>query len=197
MLQWKDVFSFDGAIYYNEYNRLIGAGLGAPIVNPDPFYIVVPQPLGNFGVGKHTARRSISRFGRRGAGWCRPESRNFGVLRPRRWESLAGMPRQWATVESRLDLVHTLEFDSSSLLLRRNQHGLDCYAGRADTQPRRPGNLRSAGTRLDAVNLGTGHHVCPESRERHRSSGNRPNRRDAPFGGVQNRVAAESRAGKG
>ncbi len=111
--KWKDVFSFDGAIYYNEYNRLIGAGLGAPIVNPDPFYIVVPQPLGNFGGGQ-THGAEIYFKVRPARRWV--VSAGITELRgtsPAEVESLAGMPRQWATVESRLDLVHTLEFDSA------------------------------------------------------------------------------------
>jgi iron complex outermembrane receptor protein len=111
--QWRDVFSFDGAIYYNDYNRLIGGGSGAPIVNPVPFYIVIPLPLGNFGGGQtHGAEFYFK---------VRPAPRwvvSAGITELRgtsapEVENLAGLPPQWASIQSRLNLTHTLEFDSA------------------------------------------------------------------------------------
>jgi len=111
--KWKDVFSFDGTIYYNDYNRLIGAALGAPIVNTVPFYIELPQQIGNFGGGQtHGAEIYFK---------VRPVRRwvvSAGITELRGTSSaavqnMAGMPRHWTNVQSRLDLAHTLEFDSA------------------------------------------------------------------------------------
>jgi iron complex outermembrane recepter protein len=111
--QWKDTFSFDGAIYYNDYHRLIGAAPGMPIVNPVPLYVVIPVQVGNFGVGQTHGAELYLKF-RPARRWV--VSAGITELRgtsPTAVGNMNGLPRQWATVESRLDLVHTLEFDSA------------------------------------------------------------------------------------
>jgi iron complex outermembrane receptor protein len=50
--EWKDKFSLDGAIYYNDFDGLIGASPSAPVVNSSPFYIFLPQIFGNLGRGQ-------------------------------------------------------------------------------------------------------------------------------------------------
>jgi iron complex outermembrane recepter protein len=111
--KWKDIFSFDGTIYYNDYSRLIGAAPGAPIVNPAPFYIEIPEQIGNYGRGQtHGAEFYVK---------IRPVRRwvvSAGITELRGATStpvdgLVGMPRHWSNIQSRLDLVHTFEFDSA------------------------------------------------------------------------------------
>jgi iron complex outermembrane receptor protein len=51
--KWKQKFSLDAAAYYNGYIRLLGTGSpGAPIVNPNPFYVGVPLLFASVGGGQ-------------------------------------------------------------------------------------------------------------------------------------------------
>ena len=50
--EWKSRFSFDGALYYNEYYDLIGNKPGLPIINPDPFCVDIPLVFSNLGSGQ-------------------------------------------------------------------------------------------------------------------------------------------------
>jgi iron complex outermembrane receptor protein len=108
------VFSMDATIYYNDYTHLIGLGPGGtPIINPDPFYVVVPLPTADVGPGQTHGAEVYAR------------------LRPiRRWLLSAGVtefrggdvasfvpegstsPRHQVNLQSRLDVTRRLEFDS-------------------------------------------------------------------------------------
>jgi iron complex outermembrane recepter protein len=51
--QFKNQFALDAALYYNDYQHLIGPGpFGQPFVNPVPFFIAVPCPFVNLGAGQ-------------------------------------------------------------------------------------------------------------------------------------------------
>jgi iron complex outermembrane receptor protein len=41
--EWAPKFSADATIYYNQYGRLSGTAVGAPIVNPSPPYVDLPE----------------------------------------------------------------------------------------------------------------------------------------------------------
>lgn len=49
---WRDKFSLDGAVFYNDFHRLIGNTPGTPVINPSPFYIDIPLVFANLGPGQ-------------------------------------------------------------------------------------------------------------------------------------------------
>ena len=114
--EWKQTFSLDGTIFYNEYSRLESEGTPqAPIVNAAPFYVDIPVPVTNTASGQtHGLELAVA----------------YSPLR--RWKlstaitelngnsgAQSGLPavdfnpRHEVNVQSRFDISRHLNFDSA------------------------------------------------------------------------------------
>jgi iron complex outermembrane receptor protein len=114
--EWKQKFSFDAAIYYNDFGRLIGnAPPGAAIINPSPFYIDLPLLEGNIGsaqthglelflkytpISRWTVSAGITEL--RGTS---PPGQNVTAA--------TNDPRQQVNLQSRFDLTQHMNFDAA------------------------------------------------------------------------------------
>ncbi len=114
--EWKQKFSLDVAAYYNEYKNLVGVSmLGAPVVNPNPFYIAIPLPVANVGGGQTHGLELYLKY----APICR-WTVSTGVTELR-GNSVAGLttpavvndPRHTVNVQSRLDLTRRVNLDTA------------------------------------------------------------------------------------
>jgi iron complex outermembrane recepter protein len=113
---WKEKFFADTAIYYNDYDSLGSlSGPGAPIVNPSPFYLDIPEHGETSGTGQtHGLEMSLRylpiRRWRISAGITELRGASSpGVAFP----ASAYNPRQQFTAQSRLNLTRYLNFDSA------------------------------------------------------------------------------------
>jgi iron complex outermembrane receptor protein len=119
--EWKRRFSLDAAIYYNDFDRLIGNGPpGAPVINPSPFYIDLPVPFSNLGSGQThgmelylnyapVPRWTIS------TGITELRGNSVAEVNPGVGDSgnvVGGDPRQQINWQSKLDLTRQLNFDA-------------------------------------------------------------------------------------
>jgi iron complex outermembrane recepter protein len=113
---WKEKLFADSAIYYNNYSDLgTLSAPGAPIVNPSPFYVDIPEYAATTGRGQTHGLEMSLRY-----------------LPVRRWRISAGItelrgasspgvafpavtynPRQQFNAQSRLNLTRHLNFDSA------------------------------------------------------------------------------------
>jgi len=112
--QWKQLFSLDAAIYYNNCDRLIGnSPPGAPIVNPSSFYIEIPVPFSNVGSGqthglelyltysplrRWTISTGITELRKNSVSWVNPGIGDSG-------NAVWGDPRQQISWQSKVDLT--------------------------------------------------------------------------------------------
>ncbi len=113
--QWKEKFSLDATIYYNDYQRLVGFGApGAPIINPSPFYIDVPVFLGNVGGGQTHGLELLMKYAP-----VRRWTISTGITELRgnsaaavEFPAAADNPRHQVNVQSKLDLTGHMNFDA-------------------------------------------------------------------------------------
>jgi iron complex outermembrane receptor protein len=112
---WKDKFSLDGAIYYNDFYRLIGNSPGAPVIHPSPFYISIPLTFNNLGPGQTHGLELYLKYTP-----IKKWTISTGItqLRGNSVPNLIVPPaandfRQQVNVQSRLDLTRHVNFDAS------------------------------------------------------------------------------------
>jgi len=120
--EWKQRFSLDAAIYYNNFDRLIGNGQpGVPIVNPSPFYIDLPVPFSNLGSGQTHGLElylTYSPVRRWTVSTGITELRGNSVARVNNGVGdsgnvVGGDPRQQVNWRSKLDLTRQLNFEAA------------------------------------------------------------------------------------
>jgi iron complex outermembrane recepter protein len=113
---WHNTFSLDAAAYYNAYDNLASASVpGTPMVNLSPFYIDIPEYAQNLGraqthglelslgyvpVQRWTISATVSEL--RGTSTAATA-----------YPAVANNPRQQFNLQSRLDAVRGLHFDSN------------------------------------------------------------------------------------
>jgi iron complex outermembrane recepter protein len=114
--EWKQKFSVDLAVFYNAYYRLIGSGaIGAPMVNPSPFYIDLPYFFANVGGGQTHGLELYVRYAplqRWTVSAAITELR--GTSDSRAMLSATGSnPRHQVNFQSRYNLTNLLNFDAA------------------------------------------------------------------------------------
>ena len=112
---WKDKFSMDAALYYNDFHGLVGSAPGAPIINPSPFYVDLPLIFTNLGSGHTHGLEIYSKY--------RPTNKwtVFAGITELRGNSVPGPiappaegdSRHQVSVQSRLDFTPPLNFDAA------------------------------------------------------------------------------------
>jgi iron complex outermembrane recepter protein len=112
---WKDKFSLDGAIYYNDFIGLIGNSPGAPVIHPSPFYISIPLTFNNLGPGQTHGLELYLKYTpikkwtiSTGITQLRGNSVSNLIVPP-----ATNDPRQQVNVQSRLDLTRHVNFDAA------------------------------------------------------------------------------------
>jgi iron complex outermembrane recepter protein len=114
--EWKQTFSLDAALYYNDYEGLVGsAAPGAPIINSSPFYIELPLLQVNLGSGQTHGVELYMKYTP-----IRRWTVSTGITELR-GNSVAGLivpaatndPRQQLNVQSRFDLTRHVNFDAA------------------------------------------------------------------------------------
>lgn len=120
--EWKQRISLDAAIYYNDFDRLIGNGPpGAPVINPSPFYVDLPVPFSNLGTGQTHGMELYLSYSP-----ARRWTISTGITELRgnsvpgvvagvgdSGSVVGGDPRQQVSFQSKLDLTHNLNFDAA------------------------------------------------------------------------------------
>jgi len=112
--EWAQKFSADAAIYYNQYNRLSGAAVGTPIINPSPPYVDLPEMVESSDRGQtHGLELALSYrpFQR----WNLLASATLlrGTSTPATgFPAVEENPLQQYAVQSRLNVTRNLNFDS-------------------------------------------------------------------------------------
>src|SRR5262249_53345310 len=113
---WKDKFSLDAAVYYNDFYGLIGRVPGAAIVHASPLYIELPSIFTNIGNSQTHGLEIYMKYApiKR---WT--VSTGFTMLRGTSQPGLTNPgpvlndPRQQVNVQSRIDLRPRVHFDAS------------------------------------------------------------------------------------
>ncbi len=114
--EWKQKFSADATIYYNDYGHLSGLSApGPPIVTPSPFYIDIPEFVDNLERGQtHGLELSLTYVPVRRWIISTAVTELRGTSTPSTgFPAVANNPRQQVNVQSRLNLTDQLNFDSS------------------------------------------------------------------------------------
>jgi iron complex outermembrane receptor protein len=119
--QWRERLSFDGAIYYNDFDRLIGNSEQAPVVHSSPLYIDLPLLFQNLGSGqthgmelylsytpfeRWTISTGINALRGNSVGNIIPGAGDGGSI-------VGGDPREQVSLQSKLDLTRYLNFDTT------------------------------------------------------------------------------------
>jgi iron complex outermembrane receptor protein len=112
---WGERVSVDTAIYYNEYQNLIGVGApGAPVTNPSPLYVDEPDLFTNVGNGQTHGLELLVEYAPV-HGW----TLKTGIAELRgnsapgaTYPASASTPRQQVNVQSRFDLTQNLHVDA-------------------------------------------------------------------------------------
>jgi iron complex outermembrane recepter protein len=108
-LQITENFSLDASIYYNHYDNLIGVTFPPPIVNPNPFYIEIPEEIGGNRSGQTHGGEIYVKFRP-----LRPWFLSVGATELRGTSAdVEDTPRHFFNIQSRVDLPHTFELDSA------------------------------------------------------------------------------------
>ena len=103
--------SFDGSIFYNDYNK-IGSSNGATstFVNPNPFFVEIAGTQDNASNAQTHGGEVYIKF-RPIRQWVLAVGETE-LRGNRNGNVVAAMPRHWGNVQSRIDLPYKLEFDS-------------------------------------------------------------------------------------
>jgi iron complex outermembrane receptor protein len=113
---WKQKLSVDAAIYYNDYDRLLGfKPLGPGVINSSPLYVDVPLNVGNVGGGQtHGLELSLeyTPVRRWALSTAITELRGTSAASSG-LPAVAANPEHQFNVQSRLDLTRSLNFDAS------------------------------------------------------------------------------------
>jgi iron complex outermembrane receptor protein len=114
--EWRQKFSADAVIYYNEYSRLTGLSAPGPmVVNPSPFYIDIPLFVDNGNRGQtHGLELSLKYAPVRRWTLSTEITELRGTSTPSvGFPAVANNPKQQINVQSRLDLTRHLNFDAA------------------------------------------------------------------------------------
>jgi iron complex outermembrane receptor protein len=113
---WKEKFSFDATIYYNDYEHLIGlTAPGAAIIHASPLYINVPEYFVNVGDGQTHGLEIFLKYAP-----VRRWTLSTGITELRgnsvasaSHPAVATSARQQLNVLSKLDLTRHINFDAA------------------------------------------------------------------------------------
>jgi len=114
--EWKQTFSLDGTIFYNEYSRLESEGTPeAPIVNAAPFYIDIPVPVTNTASGQtHGLELAVAYSPLRRWKLSTAITQLYGNSGAQSgFPAVAFNPRHEVNLQSRFDISRHLNFDSA------------------------------------------------------------------------------------
>ena len=112
--EWAPKFSADAAIYYNQYDRLTGTVLGAPIINPSPPYIDLPEVVESLDRGQtHGLELALGYAPLQRWNLAASVTLLRGTSTPTTgFPAVEENPLQQYAVQSRLNVTRSLSFDS-------------------------------------------------------------------------------------